>query len=168
MRRYIDNCSIATIAILTECDEQGVRQACNAALRAFCVTLWKCGVRNKAKPVRKTAAATSCPQKGQTAGARTCMHQDRASEVTPRPRPTIIGAGKIPTSLLKGPLTEEKSLRLFQISSTDPFEIRQKAYRRLIKQYHPDKVFSADPETKMRAEDLSKRINLAWEMVGGA
>lgn len=104
---------------------------------------------------KHTARATTRKRPNQATGA---------SHIHTKESETI----KIPASLLKGPLTKEKSFRLLKVSPTDPYEVRRKAYRSLIMQVHPDKFFSASPALKMRAENLSKRINLAWEMVGGA
>ena len=39
------------------------------------------------------------------------------------------------------------------------------AYRRLIREYHPDKVESSDEDTKKDAHDKSRKINGAYELL---
>lgn len=164
--RYLDDWSISRIAFVKGLDERVVSQACDAALRAFCIALRKCSARIDAKPMKAPPAATSFPQNGQPGDDRTRMRQVRGSGVTSRARPKTIGANEIPASLLEGPLTKEKCFALLQVSPSDSYEIRRKAYLRMMKQYHPDVVFTAGLVARKRAEDLSKWINLAWEMVG--
>ncbi|MBN6151829.1 DnaJ domain-containing protein [Xanthomonas sp. AmX2] len=39
------------------------------------------------------------------------------------------------------------------------------AYRRLISQYHPDKVVGATPELRARAEQKASRLNTAYDRI---
>lgn len=57
-----------------------------------------------------------------------------------------------------------KYLRVLGLpDDTTNFEVVKKAYRRLIKSYHPDKFALASEEEKMKATELSMGINEAYE-----
>ncbi|WP_202843286.1 J domain-containing protein [Luteimonas saliphila] len=49
-------------------------------------------------------------------------------------------------------------------SDASDAEIDQ-AYRRLMSQYHPDKVAGAAPELRARAEDKAREINAAYDRI---
>lgn len=41
----------------------------------------------------------------------------------------------------------------------------QQAYRRLMSQYHPDKLATAAPELRQRAEKRAREINIAYDRI---
>lgn len=54
------------------------------------------------------------------------------------------------------------------IGRSTPLAEARAAYFRLIAQYHPDKVAALGPELRALAEERTREINRAWELVLGA
>lgn len=64
----------------------------------------------------------------------------------------------------------------FRLSRDNPYQVFNltrdasdaeidQAYRRLMSQYHPDKVAGAAPELRARAEDKARAINAAYDRI---
>jgi hypothetical protein len=62
-------------------------------------------------------------------------------------------------------ITLEDAYRLFAATSSTPWEHIEKARRRLIQQYHPDKVAALGPKLREVAEAEGKRINQAFDLL---
>ncbi|MBX8465813.1 J domain-containing protein [Deinococcus sp. RIT780] len=56
---------------------------------------------------------------------------------------------------------------VLEVSPTATLEDIKAAYRRLAKQYHPDRVASLGPEFRLLAEQRMKQINAAYEALTG-
>jgi len=62
-------------------------------------------------------------------------------------------------------LTLEDAYRVFDATESTPWEQIEKARRRLIQQYHPDKVAALGPKLRQIAEAEGKRINQAFDLL---
>jgi DNA-directed RNA polymerase subunit RPC12/RpoP len=62
-------------------------------------------------------------------------------------------------------LTEEEAYKLFGTDESTPWESIELTRRRLIQQYHPDKVAALGPKLRAVAEAEGKRINKAYDML---
>lgn len=63
------------------------------------------------------------------------------------------------------PLTLHAAYSLFEADATSPWESIEFTRRRLIQQYHPDKVAALGPKLQVVAEAEVKRINVAYNML---
>lgn len=63
------------------------------------------------------------------------------------------------------PLTLGQCYKLLEVSPDDPPEVIRNAYIKQISQYHPDKVEHLGPKLKEVAEETTKKLNRAWEMI---
>ena len=75
-----------------------------------------------------------------------------------------------PSGMSKGeedgaPLTLDEAYKLFEANEGTPWEIIEKTRRRLIQQYHPDKVAALGPKLRDVAATEGKRINVAFDML---
>ena len=55
--------------------------------------------------------------------------------------------------------------RVFGLTSDASDAEIDQAYRRLISQYHPDRVAGAAPELRRQAEDKARQINAAYDRI---
>ncbi|PXX34953.1 hypothetical protein DFR42_1232 [Undibacterium pigrum] len=62
-------------------------------------------------------------------------------------------------------LTLEDAYKLFEADKGTEWEAIEHKRRRLIQQYHPDKVAALGPKLRIVAEAEGKRINVAFDMV---
>jgi DNA-directed RNA polymerase subunit RPC12/RpoP len=62
-------------------------------------------------------------------------------------------------------LTVEEAYKLFDSEESTAWESIELTRRRLIQQYHPDKVAALGPKLKIVAETEGKRINKAYDML---
>jgi len=65
------------------------------------------------------------------------------------------------------PLTVEDAYKLFEANESTPWEQIELARRRLIQQYHPDKVAALGQKLRAVAEAEGKRINVAYAILRG-
>ncbi|OIQ65885.1 DnaJ-like protein DjlA [mine drainage metagenome] len=63
------------------------------------------------------------------------------------------------------PLTVKDAYKLFEADESSSWETIELSRRRLIQQYHPDKVAALGPKLKMVAEAEGKRINVAYDLL---
>lgn len=63
------------------------------------------------------------------------------------------------------PLTVNDAYKLFDADATSPWESIELTRRRLIQQYHPDKVAALGPKLQVLAEAEGKRINVAYDLL---
>jgi hypothetical protein len=59
--------------------------------------------------------------------------------------------------LVEKPLSSKECHRILGVKPGDSFAVEK------IKRCHPDRVFNEPPAVKARAENMSVRVNLAWE-----
>ena len=62
-------------------------------------------------------------------------------------------------------LSRDNPYRVFDLTSDASDAEIDQAYRRLISQYHPDKVAGAAPELRAQAEQRSRAINAAYDRI---
>ena len=62
-------------------------------------------------------------------------------------------------------LSRENPYRVFGLTSDASDAEIDQAYRRLISQYHPDKVAGAAPELREAAEKRAREINAAYDRI---
>jgi DnaJ-domain-containing protein 1 len=62
-------------------------------------------------------------------------------------------------------ITLNDAYKLFDANASSPWELIELTRRRLIQQYHPDKVASLGPKLKLLAETEGKRINIAYDLL---
>ena len=62
-------------------------------------------------------------------------------------------------------LSLKDAYKLFEADETSPWEQIELTRRRLIQQYHPDKVASLGPKLKEVADKEGKRINIAYSLI---
>ena len=62
-------------------------------------------------------------------------------------------------------ITLNDAYKLFDADTTSSWEFIELSRRRLIQQYHPDKVASLGPKLKVLAETEGKRINIAYDLL---
>lgn len=62
-------------------------------------------------------------------------------------------------------ISVEDAYSLFEADQSTPWEILEKTRRRLIQQYHPDKVAALGPKLRALAEVEGKRINIAFDLL---
>ncbi len=65
----------------------------------------------------------------------------------------------------EGPMTLEEAFRVFDAKPDTPWEDIEKCRRRLLQQYHPDKVASLGPKLRKLAETEGKSINVAFQLL---
>ena len=58
----------------------------------------------------------------------------------------------------------QESLEILGLDNSATLEELKKAHRRLIKKFHPD-LFMNKPSARLKAEELTKKINLAVETI---
>lgn len=63
------------------------------------------------------------------------------------------------------PITLKDAYALFDADVTSPWESIEFTRRRLIQQYHPDKVAALGPKLRVVAEAEGKRINVAYDLL---
>jgi len=63
------------------------------------------------------------------------------------------------------PRDVREALEICKVSPSAGFQEKRSAYRRLVKQYHPDVVSHLGTDFIRLAEESTKRINRAWEMI---
>lgn len=63
------------------------------------------------------------------------------------------------------PMTLDDAYALFEANDATPWETIEGKRRKLLQQYHPDKVASLGPKLRALAEVEGKRINVAYRMV---
>lgn len=63
------------------------------------------------------------------------------------------------------PITVRDAYKLFEADESTPWEQIELARRRLIQQYHPDKVAALGPKLRTVAEAEGKRINVAFAIL---
>jgi DnaJ-domain-containing protein 1 len=63
------------------------------------------------------------------------------------------------------PMTLEEAFRVFDAKPDTPWEDIEKCRRRLLQQYHPDKVASLGPKLRKVAETEGKNINVAFQLL---
>ncbi len=61
--------------------------------------------------------------------------------------------------------TRDNPYRVFGLTSEASDAEIDQAYRRLISQYHPDKLAGAAPELQQQAEDKAREINAAYDRI---
>ena len=61
--------------------------------------------------------------------------------------------------------TRDNPYRVFGLTSEASDAEIEQAYRRLISQYHPDRVAGAAPELRRQAEDKARQINAAYDRI---
>lgn len=74
-------------------------------------------------------------------------------------------SGKFEPKSDDAPLTVEDAYKLFEADESTPWELIELARRRLIQQYHPDKVAALGPKLRAVAEAEGKRINVAFAIL---
>jgi DnaJ-domain-containing protein 1 len=102
---------------------------------------------------RKSAAragATPRPERTGGAGGRTTSGSRRAE---PPPRRTASGDDAI-----------RKAYAALEVPPGSDFETIRKAYRRLMRKYHPD-LHRASPEAQKAATDLTQRLTEAYKLL---
>ena len=62
-------------------------------------------------------------------------------------------------------MTLEDAYRVFDAKPDTPWEDIEQRRRRLLQQYHPDKVESLGPKLRRLAEVEGKRINIAFRLL---
>ena len=62
-------------------------------------------------------------------------------------------------------LSRDNPYRVFNLTSDASDAEVDQAYRRLISQYHPDRVAGAAPELRRQAEDKARQINAAYDRI---
>ena len=62
-------------------------------------------------------------------------------------------------------LSRDNPYRVFDLTSDASDAEIDQAYRRLISQYHPDKVAGAAPELRQAAEKKAREINTAYDRI---
>jgi hypothetical protein len=77
----------------------------------------------------------------------------------------VKGSGKSEPKSDDVPLTVEDAYKLFEADESTPWEQIELARRRLIQQYHPDKVATLGQKLRAVAEAEGKRINVAYAIL---
>ena len=62
-------------------------------------------------------------------------------------------------------LSRDNPYRVFDLTSDASDAEIDQAYRRLISQYHPDKLAGAAPELRAQAEKKARQINAAYDRI---
>ncbi len=62
-------------------------------------------------------------------------------------------------------LSKDNPYRAFDLTSDATDAEIDQAYRRLISQYHPDRLAGAAPELRARAEAKSRELNAAYDRI---
>ena len=62
-------------------------------------------------------------------------------------------------------LSRDNPYRVLDLTSDASDAEIDQAYRRLISQYHPDRVAGAAPELRRQAEDKARQINAAYDRI---
>jgi DnaJ-domain-containing protein 1 len=65
----------------------------------------------------------------------------------------------------EGPMSLDDAYRVFDAKPDTPWEDIEKCRRRLLQQYHPDKVASLGPKLRKLAETEGKNINIAFQLL---
>ncbi len=63
------------------------------------------------------------------------------------------------------PITLKEAYKLFEADENTQWELIELARRKLIQQYHPDKVEALGPKLRAVAESEGKRINVAYDVL---
>jgi len=148
-----------------ELDLLDATRACHAALHEFVIAFRKCSAAKKTKPKTRRRGATPRSEKRRVADTASDRRRSRAAGTTSRQGERTSRDTEIPANLLVGPLTKTKCHSILQISLTDSPAARRKAYLQAINAVIPDRFFTCDAKHREHAETVSKRVNLAWEMV---